>query len=175
MELARLYPCWVYGLERAPQPNSLTKHPLEMLWALRGSVLHRGYLSDLWGVHRPENPGVGQRVELSWLVWGYTRGVRWLITSRVGFAVITATIIWPSAAWFEREVWEMLGIYFVGHPDLRRLLTDYGFTGWPGRKEFPVGGLLEVRYSERSKRVITRRPRYIQEFRRFDFTSPWQT
>jgi NADH-quinone oxidoreductase subunit C len=80
----------------------------------------------------------------------------------------------PSANWFEREVFDMFGILFSGHPDLRRILTDYGFRGHPLRKDFPTTGYTEVRYDEAQKRVVYEPVRLVQEYRQFDFMSPWE-
>ena len=80
----------------------------------------------------------------------------------------------PSANWFEREVFDMYGIMFSGHPDLRRLLTDYGFRGYPLRKDFPTTGYVELRYDEAQKRVVYEPVELVQEYRQFDFMSPWE-
>jgi NADH-quinone oxidoreductase subunit C len=80
----------------------------------------------------------------------------------------------PSANWFEREVFDMFGILFSGHPDLRRILTDYGFRGYPLRKDFPTTGYTEVRYDEAQKRVVYEPVKLVQEYRQFDFMSPWE-
>ncbi|ATF18921.1 NADH-quinone oxidoreductase subunit C [Phaeobacter gallaeciensis] len=82
--------------------------------------------------------------------------------------------IHPSANWFEREVFDMFGILFTGHPDLRRILTDYGFRGYPLRKDFPTTGYTEVRYDEAQKRVVYEPVSLVQEYRQFDFMSPWE-
>ena len=88
--------------------------------------------------------------------------------------VPSATGVYPSAGWWEREAWDLYGIYFAGHPDLRRLLTDYGFDGHPLRKDFPLTGYVELRYDSEQKRVVYEPVKLTQEFRRFDFLSPWE-
>ena len=80
----------------------------------------------------------------------------------------------PGAEWFEREVWDLYGVMFTDHPDMRRLLTDYGFEGHPLRKDFPLTGFVEVRYDDEQKRVIYEPVKLAQEFRDFDFLSPWE-
>lgn len=88
--------------------------------------------------------------------------------------VPSVTEIWPGALWFEREAYDLYGILFSGHPDLRRLLTDYGFEGHPLRKDFPLTGYVEVRYDDDQKRVVYEPVQLNQEFRNFDFLSPWE-
>jgi NADH-quinone oxidoreductase subunit C len=88
--------------------------------------------------------------------------------------VPSAIGVFPAANWFEREAFDLYGILFSGHPDLRRLLTDYGFQGYPLRKDFPLTGYVEVRYSEEQKRVVYEPVKLPQEFRNFDFLSPWE-
>ena len=88
--------------------------------------------------------------------------------------VPSLTSVHPSADWFEREIFDMFGILFSGHPDLRRILTDYGFRGFPLRKDFPTTGYTEVRYDEAAKRVVYEPVSLVQEYRQFDFMSPWE-
>jgi NADH-quinone oxidoreductase subunit C len=88
--------------------------------------------------------------------------------------VESVTGIWASANWPEREVWDMYGILFANHPDLRRILTDYGFEGHPLRKDFPLTGYSQVRYSETDKQVVYEPVSLTQEYRSFDFASPWE-
>jgi NADH-quinone oxidoreductase subunit C len=88
--------------------------------------------------------------------------------------VPSATAVFPAADWYEREAYDMYGILFSGHPDLRRLLTDYGFQGYPLRKDFPLTGYVEVRYDDEQKRVVYEPVKLTQEFRQFDFESPWE-
>jgi NADH-quinone oxidoreductase subunit C len=82
--------------------------------------------------------------------------------------------VFPAANWYERAAFDMYGILFSGHPDLRRLLTDYGFQGYPLRKDFPLTGYVEVRYDDEAKRVVYEPVKLVQEFRSFDFESPWE-
>ena len=88
--------------------------------------------------------------------------------------VPSITDVFPGADWFERETYDLYGVLFTGHPDLRRLLTDYGFQGHPLRKDFPLTGFVEVRYDDEQKRVVYEPVRLTQEFRKFDFLSPWE-
>jgi len=88
--------------------------------------------------------------------------------------VPSVTQLFNSAGWFEREVWDMYGVFFTDHPDLRRMLTDYGFEGHPLRKDFPLTGYVEVRYDDEQKRVVYEPVKLTQDFRSFDFMSPWE-
>jgi len=91
-----------------------------------------------------------------------------------GEPIASATGIFPAADWYERETYDLFGIFFSGHPDLRRILTDYGFDGHPLRKDFPMTGFVELRYDDEQKRVVYEPVRLSQEYRQFDFLSPWE-
>jgi NADH-quinone oxidoreductase subunit C len=91
-----------------------------------------------------------------------------------GETIKSCIAIYPAAGWFERETFDMYGVAFEGHPDLRRILTDYGFSGYPLRKDFPLTGYVELRYDDELKRVVYQSVQLVQEFRDFDFMSPWE-
>jgi NADH-quinone oxidoreductase subunit C len=100
--------------------------------------------------------------------------VRLLVSTDEATSVPSVHTIWPVATWWEREAWDMYGIAFSGQPDLRRILTDYGFEGHPLRKDFPLTGYVEVRYDEERKSVVYEPVKLTQDFRNFDFVSPWE-
>lgn len=100
--------------------------------------------------------------------------VRIKIMTPENMPVDTVTDIYSTAGWFEREVWDLFGIHFTGHPDMRRILTDYGFEGHPLRKDFPLTGFVELRYDETEKRIVYEPVKLVQDFRNFDFISPWE-
>jgi NADH-quinone oxidoreductase subunit C len=130
-------------------------------------------LSDLTAVDYPERPA---RFEMVYQLLSITNNMRLRILAEVaeGQSVPSVTGIFSAANWAEREVWDMFGIFFAGHPDLRRLLTDYGFEGHPLRKDFPLTGHVEVRYDDSQRRVVNEPVHLVQEFRDFDFLSPWE-
>ncbi len=104
----------------------------------------------------------------------YIRRIRIKIEADERTPVPSLVDLYPAANWFEREVWDLFGIYFSGHPDLRRLVTDYGFEGHPLRKDFPMTGYVEVRWDDEQKRVVNQPVTLNQAFRSFDFLSPWE-
>ena len=147
---------------------------LEVLAALRDDKYAAfNQLSDLTAVDYPERP---KRFELVYQLLSMRNNMRLRLLAAVGEgqAVPSATTIYKAANWAEREVWDMFGIFFAGHPDLRRLLTDYGFEGHPLRKDFPLTGHVEVRYDDTQRRVVNEPVSLVQEFRDFDFLSPWE-
>jgi NADH-quinone oxidoreductase subunit C len=130
-------------------------------------------LVDVTAVDYPSRP---ERFEVVYnlLSLSKNRRVRVKVPASEVTPVQTATTVFSSANWFEREVWDMYGIYFDRHPDLRRILTDYGFDGHPQRKDFPLTGYVELRYDEERKRVVYEPVKLTQDFRKFDFESPWE-
>ncbi len=104
----------------------------------------------------------------------HNRRIRIKVPTDEGVPVPSLTGLYPAANWYEREAYDLFGIIFSGHPDLRRILTDYGFDGHPLRKDFPMTGYVEVRYDETQKRVVYEPVQLTQEFRTFDFLSPWE-
>jgi NADH-quinone oxidoreductase subunit C len=104
----------------------------------------------------------------------YNRRIRIKVATGATEPVPSLTGLYPAANWYERETYDLFGVLFSGHPDLRRLLTDYGFDGHPLRKDFPMTGYVEVRYDDTQKRVVYEPVRLTQEFRSFDFLSPWE-
>jgi NADH-quinone oxidoreductase subunit C len=121
-------------------------------------------------------PGREQRFEVVYhfLSPKLNRRIRVKIEVAENAAVASIIGVFPGADWFERETYDLYGIAFTGHPDMRRLLTDYGFEGHPLRKDFPLTGFVEVRYDDEQKRVVYEPVRLAQEFRNFDFLSPWE-
>ena len=130
-------------------------------------------LTDICGVDWPMRP---QRFDVVYHFLSPRQNlrIRVKVMADEARAVPSVTSIFPSADWFEREVYDMYGVLFSGHPDLRRILTDYGFDGHPLRKDFPLTGFVEVRYDDEQKRVVYEPVRLNQEFRNFDFLSPWE-
>ena len=117
-----------------------------------------------------------ERFKIVYLLLSHEKNLRIVINTHINEKVVVPSItkIFPSANWMEREVFDMYGISFKDHPDLRRILTDYGFEGYPLRKDFPLTGHTEVRYSEAKKKVISEPVKLDQEYRDFDFESPWE-
>jgi NADH-quinone oxidoreductase subunit C len=130
-------------------------------------------LIDICGVDWPQRP---DRFDVVYHLLSPKQNIRIRIKVATGEdePVPSACAVYPGADWFEREAWDMYGILFTGHPDLRRILTDYGFEGHPLRKDFPTTGFVEVRYDDAAKRVVYEPVELKQEFRNFDFLSPWE-
>lgn len=136
------------------------------------SCLFRNII-DICGV---DYPGREKRFDVVYHLLSpkWNRRIRVKVQTDETTPVPSATDVFPGALWFERETYDLFGVLFTGHPDLRRLLTDYGFDGHPLRKDFPTSGFVEVRYDDEVKRVVYEPVRLAQEFRQFDFLSPWE-
>ncbi len=134
---------------------------------------HCKELIDLFGVDYPDR---SERFEIIYNLLSMKHNRRIIVKTSVNENTYVPSVhkIFSCAVWFEREVWDMYGVQFKGNPDLRRILTDYGFEGHPLRKDFPLTGYKEVRYDEKQKRVIYEPVKLEQEFRNFDFMSPWE-
>jgi NADH-quinone oxidoreductase subunit C len=130
-------------------------------------------LVDVCGVDYPERP---ERFDVVYnlLSVKLDQRIRVKTTADETSPVPSVTGLFSAAGWYEREAWDLYGIYFADHPDLRRILTDYGFEGHPLRKDFPLTGYVELRYDEEQKRVVYEPVKLTQEFRSFDFVSPWE-
>ncbi|MET0362810.1 MAG: NADH-quinone oxidoreductase subunit C [Sphingobium sp.] len=130
-------------------------------------------LMEIAGVDYPDRP---ERFEVAYHLLSVTRNhrIRVKVSTDEDMPVPTVTHIWPVAGWLEREIFDMYGVVFEGNTDLRRILTDYGFKGHPQRKDFPLTGYVELRYSEEDKRVVYEPVKLAQDFRSFDFMSPWE-
>ena len=145
---------------------------VEVMTALRDQFGFQQLL-DLCGVDYPDRK---ERFEVVYHLMSLTRNARLRVKVSTDEVQPVPSIIavYPAANWFEREAYDMYGMLFSGHPDLRRLLTDYGFEGHPLRKDFPMTGYVEVRYDEEQRRVVYEPVKLTQEFRTFDFLSPWE-
>lgn len=130
-------------------------------------------LMEIAGV---DYPGRAERFEVVYMLLSLTKNSRIMVkcTASEDTPVPTVTTLWPNAGWLEREVFDMYGVLFDGNTDLRRILTDYGFEGHPFRKDFPLTGYVELRYSEDEKRVVYEPVELAQDLRQFDFMSPWE-
>jgi NADH-quinone oxidoreductase subunit C len=130
-------------------------------------------LIDVCGVDYPDRP---QRFEVVYALLSVSlnRRLRVKVATDEDTPVPSVVSVYPSANWFERETWDLYGVFFADHPDLRRILTDYGFDGHPLRKDFPLTGYVELRYDPDQRRVVYEPVKLTQDFRTFDFSSPWE-
>jgi len=136
-------------------------------------ALRLNQLMDICGVDYPDRP---ERFDVVYHLLSMAKNLRLRlkVTTDTRTPVASLTGLYPVAGWYERETWDCYGVLFDGNPDLRRILTDYGFEGHPFRKDFPLTGHVELRYSEEHKRVVYEPVKLAQDFRSFDFLSPWE-
>ena len=170
-------PGWIQKCEWKHEELALTVHPdkvVPMLTYLRDhSNTQYKLVMDICGVDYPSREA---RFEVVYNLLSVQYNSRLRIKTNVDELTPVSSIcsLFEAANWWEREVWDMYGVYFDGHPDLRRILTDYGFEGHPLRKDFPLTGYTEVRYDDTEKRVIYEKLELAQEFRYFEFSTPWE-
>lgn len=147
---------------------------VEVLEKLRDDpALAMSQLMDICGVDHPERP---DRFDVVYHLLSLVRNARVRVKVRVDQASLVPTVtgVFKSAGWMERETWDMFGVGFAGNPDLRRILTDYGFEGHPLRRDFPLTGFVEVRYDPAERRVVYEPVKLMQDYRNVDFLSPWR-
>jgi NADH-quinone oxidoreductase subunit C len=150
------------------------QHIAEVLLKLRDSEgTAMSQLMDICGVDYPERP---ERFDVVYNLLSLKHNVRVRVKVQTdeNTPVPSVVNIYKTAGWFERECWDLFGVTFSGNPDLRRILTDYGFEGHPLRKDFPLTGYVEVRYDDEQKRIVYEPVKLVQDFRNFDFLSPWE-
>ena len=155
----------------------ITINPEEIISTLEflkdNNICQFRQLTDIAGVDFPERPN---RFDIVYHFLSFKHNVRIRVKTEISenSAIQSITQLFPAANWFEREAFDMYGIQFTDHPDLRRILTDYGFEGYPLRKDFPLTGNVEVRYDEIEKKVIYEPVKLQQDYRNFDIQSPWE-
>ena len=154
---------------------SITVVRAEIAKALRTLRDEHEY-QQLMEIAGADYPDRAERFEVVYMLLSVTKNHRVMlkVTAAENTPVPTVTTLWPNAGWLEREVFDMFGVLFDGNTDLRRILTDYGFEGHPFRKDFPLTGYVELRYSEEDKRVVYEPVKLAQDLRQFDFISPWE-
>lgn len=174
MEPARGIPGVVDAWEKVGEVTLVAEaaHVVDVLRTLRDD---HGF-QQLMEIAAVDYPSRTERFELNYCLLSLTKNTRLRVKMAVAEDTVVPSVtgLWPVAGWLERECWDMFGILFEGNPDLRRILTDYGFQGHPFRKDFPLTGYVELRYSEEHKRVVYEPVKLAQDFRTFDFLSPWE-
>jgi len=176
--LARCIPKWIHSIDISKNELNICIYPEYILPFFQYIKLHTHtqykVLIDITAVDYPSKGLERFEVVYNLLSIQYTTRIRIKTYTNELQPISSIISIYSAAGWYERETWDMFGIYFSNHPDLRRILTDYGFEGHPLRKDFPLSGYTEVRYDDSEKRVITTELSLAQDFRYFDFSSPWE-
>nr|YP_007890531.1 NADH dehydrogenase subunit 9 [Andalucia godoyi]AGH24025.1 NADH dehydrogenase subunit 9 [Andalucia godoyi] len=177
VSLAQMLPQYVESVHVSKGELTLVVKPSFIAETLRFLRDHtQSQFESLVEITAIDYPERENRFDVVYCLLSYHYNTRLIVKTMVSemTPLVSVTSLYPSANWYEREVWDLFGIYFVNHPDLRRIMTDYGFEGHPLRKDFPLSGYIEVRYDDEQKRVVTEPLELAQEFRSFDFTSPWE-
>jgi NADH-quinone oxidoreductase subunit C len=175
--LANLIPKIIYGFLIKPYKlllfSSPSHLPLVVSFLKESSLFKFQALTDIVAADHPHS--IDGRFTLNYCFWSYSYSIRFIIRLFVNSfqPLLSLNSFYPSAAWLEREVWDFYGIKFLLHPDLRRILTDYGFTGHPLRKDFPLVGFIELRYDDSFRSIVFEPVELSQDFRFFKFSNPW--
>lgn len=175
--LVKMIPNWVNSYSLVDRELTLEVSPENIektILFLRDTTgIQAKVLVDIAAVDYPDRK---DRFEVVYILLSIQQNCRLRVKTRINelTPMATLTSLFPAANWFEREVWDMFGIYFANHPDLRRILTDYGFDGHPLRKDFPLSGFIEFRYNDAKKRVVFEPLQLSQELRYYDYTTPWE-
>lgn len=175
--LVKMCPLWIKSrVDRKGETHCLTAPEYVVAFATFLKNHSNSQCKQLIDVTAVDYPSRSSRFSVVYQISSVQYNSRIRLETRVDeiTPVSSMTGVYSSAAWWERECWDMFGIFFSNHPDLRRILTDYGFSGHPLRKDFPLSGYVEVRYDDSEKRVVTEPVEMTQEFRYFDFASPWE-
>ena len=176
--LIRTVPAFLYNVKVTVNDKTIilttkNEHLLDLVFYLKNNqLLQFKTLVSITAVDYPENK---ERFEINYFFLSYKLNARIIVKLSTNDTkpVHSITPIFNGANWYEREVWDLFGVFFSNHPDLRRILTDYGFEGYPFRKDFPQVGFIEVRYDDKQKHVIYEPVELAQEYRLFKFSSPW--
>lgn len=171
--ISEVFPRYCSGIVSGDFCSFVSLEPRKSLRFLRDS--HFFQLQQLWDMWAVDYPKHGLRFQLTYYLLSFRFNFRLAVRCSFpdGVAVPTVSNLFPAAVWLERETWDMYGIFFSGHPDLRRLLTDYGFSGHPLRKDFPLSGYSQLRYDDEAKQIVSESVSFSQEYRYFDFLNPW--
>ena len=162
---------------RRYETNSLTlvvrnNYIFELICSLKNNTITKAkVLGDICVI---DYPAKNERFEVNYNLLSTKYNIRFFVKTYTQAYVPSLTVLFNSANWIERECWDMFGIFFLNHPDLRRVLTDYGFDGFPLRKDFPLTGYIEIRYDDEKSNIVYEPLEMSQEYRLFNFTSPWE-
>lgn len=178
VEIGKLVPRWIQSLELRKSEmrcNVKTEFVPDFLCFLKQHT--NTQFQQLIDLSAVDFPTKSKRFEVVYILLSIEYNCRLIVKTQVDEITFlkSVTKLFPCAEWFEREVWDMFGVFFLEHPDARRILSDYGFQGHALRKDFPLTGYVELRYDDSEKRVVTEQIQVSQEFRLFQFSTPWET
>lgn len=172
INLSKFINCITYKKKQFAELNIITSLPFVLINFLKKSSQFE--ISCLVDICVVDNPNKMERFEILYNLLSIKQNFRFYIKTFTNLRTWSLTSLYTSANWLEREVWDMFGIFFINHPDLRRILTDYGFEGFPLRKDFPLTGYVELRYDDEKSNIVYEPLELAQEYRLFLFNSPWE-